>query len=258
MLLLETMVISPVTGVARAQFAAGRADEAARTGQDRVEHAGQLEARRQVRHRLEQRLLLIGTAPLGGDEACPPDGDARVRRRGRQDLEVLVAERVRLLALDDEHAQHLIAVEQRHVDLGARAEGRHVFRRLGHARRVVQPPVDDGVVRHAGTGRHAQARLRARPAAAGAQHALAGLRVQQEQAEHVVAEFAVVQPLDNAAAHLVLVQRAGQRGAEPQQGGLPPVRPMGCSRCMPRRFVRHGEPRCRSSVGLVPAVWPAP
>ncbi len=48
--------------------------------------------------------MLVGPLPLLGQQPGAADGDARLVGRRGEDLEILIAEGVRLAALDDQHA----------------------------------------------------------------------------------------------------------------------------------------------------------
>ena len=109
------------------ELPAAHPQQADRTAQHRLEQLGQLELRGKVGHRLEQRFLLVGAPALGRQqlplalhEAGTRDGDARLRGGRREDVEVLLGERLGLLALHDEDARRLTLDDERDVHLGAR------------------------------------------------------------------------------------------------------------------------------------------
>ena len=98
------------------EFTAAHTKQRGRATQHRREQFAQFKFARQIGERVEQCLLFVGAASLGGERARTPNGDTRLRRSRRQNFQVVFVEGVRLGALDHEHAKHLTAGLQRHVD----------------------------------------------------------------------------------------------------------------------------------------------
>ena len=104
-------------------------------GEDRHEHDVEVERRRQRRRRLAEQLqtsdLLLGLCGPASEIVVEPgvlDGDRRVVREGREDLDLVAPEVGPLADLGVEHPDDRAVEPQRYGDLGHRA---------GHAPHVV-------------------------------------------------------------------------------------------------------------------------
>ncbi len=103
-------------GIEYRQLAVADAEQRDSPLQNRLQQARQLELGQEIRHGRAQRFLLIGTLPLGREQPGAPDRDARLLSRRRENLEILGAKRVRLVALHDQHADQLAVHLDRNID----------------------------------------------------------------------------------------------------------------------------------------------
>ena len=202
-------------------LAARHAQQAHSPLQDRLQHARQLELGREDGHGVEQGLVLVSALPLCSQEPGPAYRDAGLVGRRREDLEILVAERIGLGALDHQHANGLAVHPERHVQLGAGAQAGEVLALSRDVGRVVQLAVQQGLFAEALAAVHAPVRRHVRPADARLEHAIAGLGVEQEDAQEVVPQGLVVQAAHDRAVDTVFVLGGGYLRAKAQQGGLP-------------------------------------
>jgi hypothetical protein len=85
----------------------------------------------------------------------------------------------------------------------------------------VQPAVEERALAEAGPGLDPEIGRSLGPAGARDQDPLAGLPVDEEEREEVVAQGLVVEPVDYRLADLGLGLGRGDRRAQPQQGRLP-------------------------------------
>jgi hypothetical protein len=124
---------------------------------------------------------------------------------------------VRLPTFRDQHADHLLAEPDRHIHLRAPSHAVDIAMILRHIGCVVKLTIQQWTlaqplsrVKHAWDVLKANAR-RPDTVACGLIH--------QEQTQHIVPQ-GFVQALDHTEADLILVQRSGEFGAEPEQGSL--------------------------------------
>ena len=202
------------------QLAAADPQQAGGAAQHGLQQFAKLQLAREIGKGVQQRLLLVGAAALGGEQAGPAQGDTGLGGGGGQDLKVALAEGVRLGALHDEHAERLSSAHQRHVHLGAAVEAGEVAGLPGDVRRIPQLSVREGARAEPLAGGHPPLGRDIRPPHAGAEDAIAAVRIHQEEAEEVVAQRRIAEALDDGATDLVLIGRGGDLGTEPQERGL--------------------------------------
>ena len=206
--------------VVRGELPAGRVQDLHRPLQHRVQQRGELQLGGEVGDGGQQRLLLVRPTTLRCQEPDPAEGDPRVLRGGGEDLEVVGAERVGARALHHQHAHGPVAVEDRDVHLGAGAEPGHVLGVLGYARGEVEPPIGQGAAGDAGGRREPEVGWDVAPPHARPEHALVRGLIQEEDADEIVAEGVIPEPVHHAVADLGLVVGHGDAGAEPEQRRL--------------------------------------
>ena len=149
--------------------------------------------------------MLVRAATLRRQQPRARDGDASLVGRGRQDLEVLLVERVRFAALDDQHSDRHIVDSQRDVHLGAAGQAAHILLFPPDVRRVMeflilQRPLGE-TLSLVDSLRHIA------PAGARLQHAIPRLFFKQIDAEEAVADGLVAEAGDDCLVDLRLVVR---------------------------------------------------
>src|SRR6185312_14764195 len=211
------------------------------------EQLAQLKFTRKIRERVEQRLLLVRPAPLRDERPLTVNGDARLGRSGREDLEIVIGKRVGLTALHHEHAEHLVAESQRYVHLRSTVETGQVPRFARDIRRVAQLPVTQRALAQPLTGMHMPVLRHVGPPDTCLEHAIAGGIVQEKHAEEHVAERGVTQSLHHGATDLRFIGGGRDLGGQAQQRRL-------AMRRARRRLSLHRAPTtARTSVSSASA-----
>ena len=137
---------------------------------------------------------------------------------GGENLEVVLTERVPLLALGNEHTEHLSPDADRHIHLGA-AHAIEEARVAGDIWDVVQLTIDDRTLAQPLPGSQRARGLLV--ADAGGQCSVPRGPVHQEECYDVIAQGAV-EPIHHAATDLTLLHGGGKGRAQPEQGCLSP------------------------------------
>ncbi len=148
--------------------------------------------------------------PLRVEQPGTRNRDPGLLCRGREDLEVLAAERVFLRAFHHQDADHLPGDPDRDVYLRtSRRSVAHVPGFGRYDRGVVQSAIEQWPLAQTSTRRDSIVLVGARPPDAGAHQALSGGGIEQEHPDEVVPERIVVQSVHHAGTDRVLVVRRG-------------------------------------------------
>ena len=185
-----------------------------------MQHPRQFQLSREVPHGIQQRLLLFCLVPLGIEEARAPNRDARLIGCGGQDLEVFVTEGVGLGALHHQHPDGPTIHAQRHIDFRTGIEAGQVPGLAGDVGRVVEPAVLDCLFADALARLHVPVAGCVLPPTRRLEHAIAGGRITQEDAEEVEAQGLIVEAVDHRPIDFLFARRGSNRGGQAQQCSL--------------------------------------